>query len=130
MAHGSLHLATAPHAFPADRLVFSACRADEVAYESNGHGHFTLKATALLPDGAGQRTNRQFQNDLVAAFGSGAVQHPVLDCADAREDLRLLTGTSDTTSDGRGVSDVATFRDSSAVLALLQAATQLLKNQS
>ena len=61
-------------------VVFSACRADEVAYERNGHGDFSRLSIPLL--GTSSLTNAQFQAEVVQAFGAGAAQHPVLDCAD------------------------------------------------
>ena len=66
-------------------VVFSACLSQEVAWESGGHGDFTVKATEALSAGIEGVTNEQFQDMVSRAFGSQARQHPLLDCAkDAR----------------------------------------------
>ncbi len=62
---------------------FSACDATEVAYEKNGSGDFTRLATGLLTAQALQRSNRDFQDAVILAFGEGRRQTPQLDCADA-----------------------------------------------
>lgn len=72
------------------QAVFSACRDYEVAYEANGHGDFTLRATRFLASSAAGVTHEQFQRRVAAAFGQGARQHPELDCAPADRARRLL----------------------------------------
>lgn len=62
-------------------VVFSACLSQEVAWESGGHGDFTVKATEALSAGIEGVTNEQFQDMVSRAFGSQARQHPLLDCA-------------------------------------------------
>lgn len=62
-------------------ILFSACQDSEVAYESNGHGEFTLRATQILSGGLAGMTNEEFQKKVTAAFGSSPRQHPDLDCA-------------------------------------------------
>jgi hypothetical protein len=83
----------ASRAFGANQLrwvTFSACDATEVAYENQGNGDFTRRATALLAAPATQRSNRDFQDAVIAAFGERRRQTPQLDCADAARDLGLL----------------------------------------
>jgi hypothetical protein len=71
-------------------VLFSACRSDEVALESNGQGEFTVRATRLLQRGLGGMTNADFQQQVVAAFGSAPRQHPQLDCAAGARRRALL----------------------------------------
>jgi hypothetical protein len=71
-------------------IVFSACRSSEVAWESNGHGDFTTRATNLLRAGIDGITNEQFQSQVIVAFGATPRQHPELDCAPAARALSLL----------------------------------------
>ncbi len=61
-------------------ILFAACLSSEVAYEKDGHGDFTLRATALLRAEAGTLTNAQFEERMIAAFGTQAMQHPRLYC--------------------------------------------------
>lgn len=86
-------------------IVFSACTSDEVALESDGHGHFTVRATQVLRTGTEGISNREFQRRVTEAFGPAPKQHPVLDCSPASEELLLLcpaaarpTGTAQATS--------------------------------
>ncbi|MGE3541165.1 MAG: caspase family protein [Candidatus Tectimicrobiota bacterium] len=61
-------------------VLFAACLSSEVAYENNGHGDFTTRATRVLQAGLGGMTNEQFETQVMTAFGSGARQHPRLYC--------------------------------------------------
>ncbi len=61
-------------------IIFSACRSDEVALESGGQGHFTLRATRVLWDGIRGLTNAGLHEAIIRSFGPAARQHPVLDC--------------------------------------------------
>lgn len=72
-------------------VVFSACRSDEVALESNGNGHFTVRATRVLQAGADGITNQEFYRRVLEAFGPAPRQHPVLDCSPASQEFLLLT---------------------------------------
>lgn len=72
------------------QVVFSACRDYEVAYESDGHGEFTLRATRLLASGIGGMTHEEFQRRVTAVFGEGTRQHPELDCAPPARSRALL----------------------------------------
>ncbi len=71
-------------------VVFSACRSDEVALESNGNGHFTVRATRVLQMGADGITNQEFYRRVLEAFGPAPRQHPVLDCSPASQEFLLL----------------------------------------
>ena len=62
----------------------------EVAWESNGHGDFTVRATRVLANGVDSMTNMQFAERVIAEFGVGARQRPLLDCAPAARSLALL----------------------------------------
>jgi hypothetical protein len=88
-----------PHAFSASRgpagmreVVFSACRRDEVAMESDGQGEFTRRAVPLLRGLTSRLTNRDFQQRVEEAFGARPAQHPILDCAPEVKDRPLLAG--------------------------------------
>lgn len=71
-------------------VVFSACLPTEVAYESDGHGDFTVRATELLRRGIRGMTHAAFQKAVLGAFGTSPRQHPLLDCAPAGETRVLL----------------------------------------
>ena len=53
---------------PLRGVLFSACKEDELAWEVNGQGEFTVRATRLLREGTGL-TNRAFQQKVIQAFG-------------------------------------------------------------
>ena len=109
-------------------IEFAACLANEVAYESGGNGHFTLKATALLENAAGRSTNVQFEQAINAAFGSGAMQHPVLDCSGNGEGLPFLGGAASSGTGDRGLPDGAGVQSRQELaMKLLQTAIQLLE---
>ncbi len=67
------------------QVAFAACQDREVAFENNGAGVFTTFATRMLAAPLPPLTNRQFQQRVVAAFGTPAQQTPNLDCAPASE---------------------------------------------
>jgi hypothetical protein len=71
-------------------VVFSACQDREVAYESNGHGDFTLRAIELLKQGTAGLTHESFQQRVMTAFGEGRRQNPNLECSPAARSLGLL----------------------------------------
>ncbi|MDR5781304.1 caspase family protein [Caballeronia sp. LZ065] len=78
-------------------LLFAACLAEEVAWESNGHGALTDRAMRVLAGpGASGLTNAGFAQQMIDAFGPNANQHPRLYAlADAEDNLLLhpLGGT-------------------------------------
>lgn len=61
-------------------VCFSACQPHEVAFETDGAGQFTTRALRVLAASAAI-TNVEFMEQVVAAFGPNAAQHPHLDCA-------------------------------------------------
>jgi hypothetical protein len=61
-----------------------------VAWESNGHGDFTVRATPILSAGLAGLTHEAFQQRITAAFGASPRQHPTLDCAPTVEKRALL----------------------------------------
>ncbi|AII53775.1 hypothetical protein N008_17560 [Hymenobacter sp. APR13] len=70
---------------------FSACLPEEVAYEANGSGAFTVRALRLLDKLATGITHSQFQEQLRRSFVRHTpAQHPTLDCAPTAENLPLL----------------------------------------
>ncbi|MEO4014156.1 caspase family protein, partial [Pseudomonas rossensis] len=70
-------------------IKFAACQDDEVAWESDGHGEFTLRATRVLDEGS-QITHELFNQRVVSDFGAQARQHPKLDCNDNAKGAVLL----------------------------------------
>lgn len=83
-----VHAARGVHA--AAEVFFSACRADELAWESRGQGEFTRRALGVLGSGLEGLTNEEFHRRVVEAFGSVRRQTPELHCADDRRRLPLL----------------------------------------
>lgn len=67
----------------AREVLFAACRSHEVALESNGNGHFTVRAIELLSRGFEGLTNEAFEKHVVHAFGANPGQNPELHCASA-----------------------------------------------
>ncbi|MBC6699350.1 caspase family protein [Hymenobacter puniceus] len=69
---------------------FSACLPEQVAYESNGSGAFTVRALQLL-EKAASVTHKQFQDQLRRSFlRHTPLQSPTLDCAPTAQELLLL----------------------------------------
>ena len=83
-------------------ILFSACLQSEVAWENDGHGDFTARATRILRNGANGMSNEQFQKAVEGAFGSAPRQHPELDCASSARARALLAPLV-----SQGVSDYA-----------------------
>ena len=71
-------------------IKFAACRDDEVAWESDGHGEFSLRATRVLDAGIDGMTHEQFLQQVQTAFGPAPRQHPLLDCAELARGQALL----------------------------------------
>jgi hypothetical protein len=69
---------------------FSACQSHEVAFESDGHGAFTLIATKILRSGVTGLTNEAFLSQVRTAFGAGARQTPQLLCPTTARALGIL----------------------------------------
>ena len=73
-------------------LLFTACRSDQVAWESGGHGEFTLRATGVLATVGASVVARAVHQRVVDAFGPNPRQQPLLDGPAARLD-ELLFGS-------------------------------------
>lgn len=71
-------------------VLFSACLDREVAFEVDGAGVFTSKATVVLSAVAEVLTNADFRAKVVAAFGPAPQQTPGLDCSPAMESHLFL----------------------------------------
>ena len=70
-------------------VVFSACLSSEVAWESDGHGEFTVRALNVLQK-AVDLTNAQFELEVTAQFGAAPRQHARLYCAPAAKRAAFL----------------------------------------
>lgn len=83
---------TAPGRRPENlrNVLFSACLDYQVAYESAGHGEFTVRATKIIRLGIDGCTNEDFQKKVTKAFGPVPRQNPALDCAPQMSQLSLL----------------------------------------
>jgi hypothetical protein len=71
-------------------VLFTACRSGEVAWESNGQGEFTLRATHLLAERGGAFTNEEYFDAVLRSFGNSRRQTPTLACADSLRGRRLF----------------------------------------
>ncbi len=108
---------------------FSACLDNEVAWESEGHGEFTLRATRVIAAGIDGLSNEQFAQRVVAEFGAGARQHPLLDSgADARSRplLQALSQRAGATASGLTTSPPAGTADNVLLIQTLTSLQQLL----
>jgi hypothetical protein len=92
-------------------VAFSACLPHESAWESNGHGDYTVRATRLLRAGIQGMTNEQFNQRIAAEFGAGARQRPMLDCAPAAGRFGLLAPLTATGSHSASALSPATLAD-------------------
>ncbi len=104
-------------------VLFSACNSSEVAWESNGQGEFSTRATRLLRAGITGMTNGEFLNKVLSAFGTQPRQHPELDCAPAMCDMDLLqplTGPRGTKGAGSASTAGETPGQDAAVIQLLR----------
>ena len=89
---GRLGLSRAPHRVEEEmrEVTFSACQPHEVAFEVQGQGEFTRRATAALAAGVQGLTHAAFQQRVESAFGPTPRQHPHLHCAPSAEARQLL----------------------------------------
>ena len=69
---------------------FAACRADQVAFETNNSGDFTSRAIPILKAGIAGLTIGDFHKKVLDAFGPSPRQEPYLDCAPAAVSRPLL----------------------------------------
>jgi hypothetical protein len=110
-------------------VLFTACLSTEVAFESNGQGEFTVRATQLLSERGGAMTNDEFVNAVISAFGAGRRQTPTITCAAALRTRQVFqafdVGPSRSGLDaGRGA-DASSGRIARAADALEAAAREL-----
>ncbi|HSG40850.1 MAG TPA: caspase family protein, partial [Thermoanaerobaculia bacterium] len=91
---------------PLRGVLFAACQDNELAWEINGQGAFTLRATGILRDGLSGLTNAAFQDRVLGAFGAVRQQTPVLRAADELLDRPLLAPLDGATA-GRGLAGAA-----------------------
>ena len=126
-------------------VLFSACKATEVAWESGGHGDFTRTALPLLTTGVGSVSNRDFVRQVVELFGPNRRQTPefhgeevlggriLLGTASASAvaaDGVATVGTGKVTPAGPGPrtdDGAASDRQRDAVVAILRATADLLE---
>lgn len=71
---------------------FGACQSRELAWESNGHGEFTVHATKLLQAGGAALTPDTFHRRVVDAFGTSRRQTPNMEAPPERLATRLFRG--------------------------------------
>jgi|GEM_PF-1811188 len=71
-------------------VVFSAAESHQVAYEVNGHGEFTVRATRILQSETSGMTNAVFMQRVKDAFGATPRQNPNMECATAMRNHGLL----------------------------------------
>ncbi len=71
-------------------VVFTACRSDQVAYESDGQGDFTRIALELFEEGLPEESNDAFYQRILRGFGDDARQQPQLNSSAAARLRGLL----------------------------------------
>ncbi|HYO77077.1 MAG TPA: caspase family protein [Thermoanaerobaculia bacterium] len=101
-------------------VVFSACRPDELAWESSGQGDYTRNVAPLLARWS-TVTNQQFQDLLTSGFTPAGRQHPILDCAPDARNHPLLGGSASSSSSvgrnaGGGNAVAQLLRDVAAIV--------------
>jgi hypothetical protein len=72
-------------------VLFTACLSSEVAWESEGQGEFTRRAIPVLRQGVGRLSNREFEQQVIAAFGASPRQHARLYCDPSCEHNVILS---------------------------------------
>ncbi|MBG6190861.1 hypothetical protein IWX64_001813 [Arthrobacter sp. CAN_A212] len=109
----------------ARELLFSACQPDEVAYETGGHGDFTVAASLLVATSALKATNGDFLSKVLESFSHQPRQNPYSygpAAASARMFLAPLTTPAPTPGsqrpvEGTAVGTVAATTDDAAARA-------------
>jgi hypothetical protein len=71
-------------------VLFAACRDDEVAFETAGHGDYTKAVVPIIRQRAAGVTNIALQQLIQSSFGAGARQHPKIDCDPSAEARAFL----------------------------------------
>jgi hypothetical protein len=94
--HGRSRVAASPAAMR--DVTFAACQPEEVAWETNGQGTFTVRGTAVLREHGLGLTNQKFYDAVLDRFGPSPRQTPYFDAsalAKARRLLAPLVGATD-----------------------------------
>lgn len=79
-ARSGLHIRRREGGRSKQEILFSACRASEIAFERDGQGDFTRHATSVLESAGDTLTNVAFLERILASFGRSPQQHPELTC--------------------------------------------------
>lgn len=115
-------------------VLMSACKATEVAWESNGQGDFTRAALPLLTSGIGTVSNRTFVRSVVEILGPGRRQTPEYHGDESLGARPLLTPSTaapvvEAEPDGadKGASTGDGDKRTDAVIAILRATADLLE---
>ncbi|TFC25049.1 caspase family protein [Cryobacterium sp. TMT1-3] len=106
----------------AREVLFSACKPTEVAYETGGHGDFTVAASLLVVPSANRLTNGEFLAKVREAFSSQPRQNPDFNGPRAAKSRVFLAplGGAGAAAEMAGVVAAAGIPD--AITALLDAA--------
>ena len=98
-AHRARKATVKTRSTPADRttekqrhIKYSACKDNELAKESDGHGKFTLAASAALASANGSMSNLEFRELVLQSFAGDIDQHPGLECPNAWRSESFLGG--------------------------------------
>jgi len=78
-ADGARAFAPGLEAKPTFEVSFAACSPSESAWESEGQGEFTVRASAILAEGLGKLTNAGLIDRVRADFGDAPRQHVQID---------------------------------------------------
>lgn len=110
-------------------VTFSACRDDQLAWESGGQGDFTRLATGRLAGGIAGLSNQAFLDRVLADFGPARRQDPELDGTAAARARPLLAPVVDGHPAERtaGPGSTTTSQRLAATAALLRAAADLVE---
>ena len=110
-------------------VLFTACLSTEVAFESNGQGEFSIRATELLNERGGAISNDEFLDAVIGAFGSARRQTPTMTCAATLRGRQVFqafdSGTKPGAIEGGRGAELASGRLARAAAALEMAAHEL-----
>ena len=124
-------------------ILFSACRATEVAWESGGQGDFTRHALPLLERSVDTVSNHDFVRSVVGAFGENRRQTPEFHGEEVLGG-RVLLGTASAAEPGAPTAPgtaaaaassapvrvaAASDRQTAAIAAILRATADLLEER-
>ncbi|TFD65314.1 caspase family protein [Cryobacterium ruanii] len=113
----------------AREVLFSACKPTEVAYETGGHGDFTVAASPLVVPSANRLTNGEFLARVREVFSSQPRQNPAFNgprAAKSRIFLAPLAGAGAGGAEGGTPAENALGAVSAAAGAIPDAITALL----